>query len=243
MGVRSVCIGNFSWDFIYAEYIMEAGYHHRSIVWQIAEDYAHCDILLRLPGYGPMPAFRNVIDVPLVVRGLRKSRSEVRKELGLEENAKVLLFNFGGQPAGWKLKQEWLPDGWICLVCGAADSQDVPPNFIKLAKDAYTPDVIAASDCMLGKIGYGAASEVLAYKLPLVFVRRDYFNEEPFLRKLLEHYQNSIEMIRSDFLAGHWKPYLLRALTLRPCYNGPINGGEVFFLHIPNILLIFLCPQ
>jgi len=70
-----------------------------------------------------VPAFRNVIDVPLVVRGLRKSRSEVcvllendilshllfpylhasiltyqvRKELGLEENAKVLLFNFGGQ--------------------------------------------------------------------------------------------------------------------------------------------------
>jgi hypothetical protein len=38
----------------------------------------------------------------------------------------------------------------------------------------------------IGKIGYGAASEVLAYKLPLVFVRRDYFNEEPFLRNLLE---------------------------------------------------------
>ncbi|OQU77002.1 hypothetical protein SORBI_3010G253200 [Sorghum bicolor] len=227
MGVPSVCIGNFSWDFIYAEYIMEAGYHHRSIVWQIAEDYSHCDILLRLPGYGPMPAFRNVIDVPLVVRGFRKSRSEVRKELGIEENAKVLIFNFGGQPAGWKLKQEWLPDGWICLVCGASDSQDVPPNFIKLAKDAYTPDVMAASDCMLGKIGYGTASEVLACKLPLVFVRRDYFNEEPFLRNLLEYYQNSIEMIRSDFLAGHWKPYLLRALTLQPCYNGPIIGGEV----------------
>ncbi|AQK66871.1 L-arabinokinase [Zea mays] len=78
-----------------------------------------------------VPAFRNVIDVPLVVRGLRKSRSEVRKELGIEENAKVLVFNFGGQ------------------VCGASDSQDVPPNFIKLAKDAYTPDVMAASDCML----------------------------------------------------------------------------------------------
>lgn len=63
LGVCSVCIGNFrcaspslyclhlglpfwslpfvwlfafySWDFIYAEYIMEAGYHHRSIVWQV----------------------------------------------------------------------------------------------------------------------------------------------------------------------------------------------------------------
>lgn len=82
------------------------------------------------------------------------------------------------QPAGWELKKEWLPDGWLCLVClcdsnifhaplmpgqpiwlsfyifwkvcGASDTQDLPPNFIKLAKDAYTPDLMAASDCMLG---------------------------------------------------------------------------------------------
>jgi len=82
------------------------------------------------------------------------------------------------QPAGWELKKEWLPDGWLCLVClsdsnifparlmpdqpswltfyifwkvcGASDTQELPPNFIKLAKDAYTPDLMAASDCMLG---------------------------------------------------------------------------------------------
>ncbi|KAL6603262.1 hypothetical protein ACP70R_043623 [Stipagrostis hirtigluma subsp. patula] len=199
-GIRSVCIANYGWDFIYEEYIIAAGYHHQSIVCQIVEDYSHCDIVLRLPGYCPMPAFRDVIDVPLVVRGLRKSRSEVRKELGISEDAKVLIFNFGGQPTGWKLKQEWLPDGWICLVCGASDSHDVPLNFIKLAKDAYTPDVMAASDCMLGKIGYGTTSE---------------------------RYQGCIEMTRRDFLTGNWKPYLLHAITLEPCYNGPINGGEV----------------
>lgn len=37
-----------------------------------------------------------------------------------------------------------------------------------------------------GKIGYGTVSETLASKTPLVFVRRDHFNEEPFLRKILE---------------------------------------------------------
>uniref|UniRef100_A0A453NA86 Galactokinase N-terminal domain-containing protein n=1 Tax=Aegilops tauschii subsp. strangulata TaxID=200361 RepID=A0A453NA86_AEGTS len=216
-----------SWDFIYAEYVVAAGNHHRSIVWQIAEDYSHCEFLLRLPGYCPMPAFRDVIDVPLVVRRLHKSRSEVRKELGIAEDVKVVIFNFGGQPAGWKLKKEWLPDGWLCLVCGASDTQELPPNYVKLAKDAYTPDLMAASDCMLGKIGYGTVSEALAYKLPFVFVRRDYFNEEPFLRNMLEHYQCGIEMIRRDLLTGHWKPYLLRALTLKPCYDRPINGGEV----------------
>ncbi|XP_021275941.1 L-arabinokinase-like [Herrania umbratica] len=226
-GIRSVCVTNFSWDFIYAEYVMAAGYHHRSIVWQIAEDYSHCEFLIRLPGYCPMPAFRDVIDVPLVVRRLHKSRKEVRKELGIGEDVKLVILNFGGQPAGWKLKEEYLPSGWLCLVCGASDTQELPPNFIKLPKDAYTPDLIAASDCMLGKIGYGTVSEALAYKLPFVFVRRDYFNEEPFLRNMLEFYQSGVEMIRRDLLTGHWKPYLERAISLKPCYEGGINGGEV----------------
>ncbi|XP_077238581.1 L-arabinokinase-like [Tasmannia lanceolata] len=226
-GIRSVCVTNFSWDFIYAEYVMAAGYHHRSIVWQIAEDYSHCEFLLRLPGYCPMPAFRDVIDIPLVVRRLHKSRMQVRKELGIGNDVKLVLFNFGGQQAGWKLKQEWLPAGWLCLVCGASDNQELPPNFIKLAKDVYTPDLIAACDCMLGKIGYGTVSEALAYKLPFVFVRRDYFNEEPFLRNMLEYYQGGVEMIRRDLLTGHWIPYLERAVSLKPCYEGGINGGEV----------------
>lgn len=226
-GIRSVCVTNFSWDFIYAEYVMAAGYHHRSIVWQIAEDYSHCEFLIRLPGYCPMPAFRDVIDVPLVVRRLHRSRKEVRRELGIGDDMKLVILNFGGQPAGWKLKEEYLPSGWLCLVCGASDHQELPPNFRKLAKDVYTPDVIAASDCMLGKIGYGTVSEALAYKLPFVFVRRDYFNEEPFLRNMLEYYQGGVEMIRRDLLTGHWRPYLERAASLKPSYEGGINGGEV----------------
>uniref|UniRef100_A0A7N0U6W1 L-arabinokinase n=1 Tax=Kalanchoe fedtschenkoi TaxID=63787 RepID=A0A7N0U6W1_KALFE len=226
-GIRSVCVTNFSWDFIYAEYVMAAGIHHRSIVWQIAEDYSHCEFLIRLPGYCPMPAFRDVIDVPLVVRRLHKSRKEVREQLGIGEDVKLVIFNFGGQPAGWKLQEHYLPSGWLCLVCGASQDQELPPNFIKLAKDVYTPDIMTACDCMLGKIGYGTVSEALAYKLPFIFVRRDYFNEESFLRNMLEYYQGGVEMIRRDLLTGHWAPYLEHATTLRPCYDGSINGGEV----------------
>jgi L-arabinokinase len=74
-----------------------------------------------------------------------------------------------------------LPDSLLCLVYGTSNTQEIPPYFIKLANVAFTPDLIAASDCMLGKIGYGTVSEAWSYKLPFVFVRRDYFNEEPFL--------------------------------------------------------------
>ncbi|KAI3911159.1 hypothetical protein MKW92_033368, partial [Papaver armeniacum] len=87
----------------------------------------------------------------------------------------------------------------------------------------YTPDVMAACDCMIGKIGYGTVSEALSYKLPFVFVRRDFFNEEPFVRNMLE----DAEMIRRDLLTGRWAPYLQRAISLKPCYEGGVDGGKV----------------
>ncbi len=71
---------------------------------------------------------------------------------------------------------------------------------------------VAAADCVLGKIGYGSTSECLAHGTPLIFVRRDYFNEEPFLRKLLQKHELAIEMTRRDFLAGTWVPFLTRAV-------------------------------
>lgn len=64
-------------DFVYSEYLTTVGSSFRQLVWQIAEDYAQADLLLRLPGYCPMPAFREVIDVPLVVRRAQKTPAQV----------------------------------------------------------------------------------------------------------------------------------------------------------------------
>lgn len=78
---------------------------------------------------------------------------------------------------------------------------------------------IEAADCILGKIGYGAVSECLAHQKPFVFVRRDFFNEEPFLRKQLEVHNMAVEIKRRDFLQGNWQPFLLHALTLKPHFR------------------------
>ena len=75
-----VCM--FPADFIYSEYASSLGHvgnNYRKMVWQIAEDYACASMLLRLPGYSPMPAFGEVIDVPLVVRHAQKSKAQVSK--------------------------------------------------------------------------------------------------------------------------------------------------------------------
>ena len=229
-----IAVSNFSWDFIFSEYLTDAGSAFKDIVWQIADDYSRAHRLLRLPGYVPMPAFREVIDVPLVVRHARRTRTEVRQDMNLPSNAKIACFIYGGQPPGedWALRAQCLPPGWLCLVCSGGRAPTnaatpLPSSFILVPQDAYTPDIIEASDVVLGKIGYGTASECLAHRRPLVFLRRDFFNEEPFLRKLLEVSGAAVEMKRRDFLAGNWGPYLERAQALRPSYTQPTNGAEV----------------
>ena len=78
---------------------------------------------------------------------------------------------------------------------------------------------IAASDALIGKIGYGTVSECLAHSKPLVFVRRDYFNEEPFLRRLLQMHGAAVEIRRRDFLEGNWTPFLAAAAELTVTYR------------------------
>ena len=39
-------------------------------------------------------------------------------------------------------------------------------------------------------------------------------------------------MTRRDMLSGCWIPYLERAVSLKPCYEGGTNGGEVFIFFL-----------
>lgn len=52
-------------------------------------------------------------------------------------------------------------------------------------------------------------------------------------------------MIRRDLWTGNWKAYLDRALTLRPCYQGGIDGGKVtiFLLGFLMVKIISFSPS
>ena len=236
-GVRCVVCTNFTWDFIYAEYVETQGQRFRVLCEEIANDYAQADLLLRLPGCTPMPAFRRVEDVPLVVRMARTPRETIRARHGIPADAKVCIYNFGGQPTGWQLREDFLPPGWVCLVCTALKMPLLPPNFIKPPADAYTPDLIDAADVMLGKVGYGTVSEAVAHDKPFVFIRRDYFNEQPFLLKLLSSHGLAHELRRDEFYAGRWAEKLEIALGRGAPSSSPrpsptprradCRGGEV----------------
>ena len=232
------CVSNFSWDFIYRPFLAGAEEADRAqyaaMVEQITADYGCCDRLLRLPGHSPMPGFAagRVVDVPLVVRPRAAGRAATRARLGVPAGHRLLVLMFGG----WQVHQQGprgpgLPADWTCVVCGAG-AAELPAGFVGVDFSEYTPDLIAASDAVLGKIGYGMTSEVLASNVPLIYIRRPLFEEEAKLAELLQAHGAGLEMRKEDFFDGKWAPYLERASGMRPQYGGRTDGADFIARHV-----------
>ncbi len=76
-------------------------------------------------------------------------------------------------------------------------------------------DLINAVDVVLGKVGYGTCSEVVAHSKPFIYVSRPLFIEEPgIIANLLEPHGRAVEMPLKDFKAGLWGEAIHRAMAL-----------------------------
>jgi len=155
---------------------------------------------------------------------------------------------FGGLSGtvSWKSSgKKTLAENWVCAVCHAIwpeDEEDGTSDnggggggkmksgrneqFIRLDRDVYIPDVINASDVVLGKIGYGSVSECVFHRTPLIYVPRENFAEEPELKQVLERHETCVEMSAKAFASGEWREAIEKASALRPSFEGEADGGR-----------------
>lgn len=83
---------------------------------------------------------------------------QVRQELGLPADARLAVLIHGGHKAELPVREDFLPPGWVCVACNGGrplSPTPLPANFRLAPADVYTPDLVAACDCVIGKIGYG----------------------------------------------------------------------------------------
>ncbi|SJL09932.1 uncharacterized protein ARMOST_13314 [Armillaria ostoyae] len=109
-------------------------------------------------------------------------------------------------------ESQLLPDSsWIAIVCGVTKDQwesqgdsELPEGFYVAPRDVYMPDLTAAADALLGKLGYGTVSECVDSATPFVYVSRPLFIEEHGLRLLLDNEGVGVELPRDSYEAGEW---------------------------------------
>ena len=75
------------------------------------------------------------------------TRPQVYIELGLQEDTHLCVFIYGGQPPGeWEIREENLPEGWICVVCSGGkpivSDTKLPSNFRLAKPDDFIPDLV-----------------------------------------------------------------------------------------------------
>jgi 1,2-diacylglycerol 3-beta-galactosyltransferase len=107
-------------------------------------------------------------------------REALRRSLGLDEHRHTLLVTAGGEGSGGLLRQvralAWDPHPWqVIAVCGR--NEHLRSRLARLRFGTPTlvlgfvesmPDLMRASDMVVGKAGPGAIAEALATELPLV---------------------------------------------------------------------------
>lgn len=213
----ALLVSNFAFDAIYRGLLPALPTDRRDELEQlmpiIDRSYAASTGVVLLPGAIHMP-FTDLWDdkcsrifaAPLVYRHPRRSRADLRRELGIDPRAKVVLVQFGGHASTSSAATDLADDG---VTLGTASSADVC-----IPSDFYMPDAVAAADAVLGKIGYGTVSECVGIGTPLVYVKRPGFAEEPGLIQYLEQQHLGLELSREDYETGRWRAALERAASL-----------------------------
>jgi hypothetical protein len=214
-GLPGIAYGNFTWDWIYANYEGSAG-----LVSRIGAIYAHTTTALRLPMWGGFETMKNVRDLPFVARHACREPADTRRALGIPLDQKVVLASFGGYGVQGASKPR-VP-GYHVLWPG-----DVDEPAMYDAGYRYE-DLVRAVDVVVTKPGYGILSECIANGTAILYTSRGDFREYPVLVQEMPKYLRCAFIDHDDLFSGNWAPHLDRLLEQpRPQEKPDTNGAAV----------------
>jgi UDP:flavonoid glycosyltransferase YjiC (YdhE family) len=239
-GVPSIAIGNFTWDWIYADYprVRLAP----SLLPAIRGAYAKASMGLRLPMHGGFESFTNVKDIPFIARHATKTREEVAKALKLPTDKPIVLVSFGGyglsaldtEPLSKFKKYTVVTTQSVPLGRARKDVAERKGSFISLAEEAVYDagvryeDLVAAAEAVVTKPGYGIIAESIANDTAILYTSRGHFPEYDVLVKEMPQYLRTAYIEQNDLFAGKWEPYLDKLLAQpKPKKKAETNGADI----------------
>jgi hypothetical protein len=216
-GVRSVAIGNFTWDWIYSIY-PAFDRVAPDVIPTIRRAYATATSALRLPlhgGFEPMAAVTR--DIPFIARQSRRERSETRKALGLTGERPIALASFGAYGADLPVDRLLKSDRFALVD----PRREPPPGFVY-------QDLVAAADVVVSKPGYGIVSECVANRSALLYTSRGRFIEYDLFVREMPRVLRCRYISQEDLLAGRWADGVDALLAqAAPPENPRVDGAEV----------------
>ncbi len=205
LGIPSVLVENFTWDWIYEGYLdrWPALAPH---VESLAAVYRRADYHLQTE-----PVCRESdcdLRVAPVSRAPRRPAEDIRRLLRVEQGQRMVLVTMGGiggeplNPAPMLAR----PEQVFVLPGSPVEGVTIRENLRLLPLDSglHHPDLIAAADVVVAKVGYSTLAEVHAAGTPLAYVCRPDFPESAPLARFIDRTMTGTEIALSRFLDGAW---------------------------------------
>ncbi len=185
-GIPSVALCSLNWSDISQAYL--AGMPDMPRIFeQINTAYAAAGAFLQPTPSMPMLqlACRQAI-APIAAAGCNR-RPELNRTLSLAANSKLVLLGFGGVAYSGKGQLPriqgvvWLtPDDW------SDDAVAARPDRIAFGRTGFSfLDLLASSDALITKVGYGSFVEAAAHAVPVLYLDRPDWPETPYLANWL----------------------------------------------------------
>lgn len=229
----SVLVENFTWDWIYAHYPTLAYPPAIQTGLQTHADYQaalYAGASYRIQAEPVCHALPADLTVPPACRPSRVPGARTRQKLGIGQETPLVLVTMGGTPASYTFLSHLRQQKEICfLLPGLGTALEREDNLIKMpARSSFRhPDLIAAADVVVGKVGYSTLAEIYHAGRPFGFVQRPDFPESPPLAKYILTEMSALEIAPGDFEEGRWVNMLETLLALPRHPSQAPNGAEL----------------
>jgi hypothetical protein len=240
-GLPSVLVENFTWDWIYSGYVAEAPQLQRHIDYlRWAFDQADYHVQTT-PAYPRPPV--HLLTAP-VSRLPKTSRDDVRGRLGIPRDAAAVLVTMGGfsedfgfldQLAGCRPFHFILPgNSWLRQAEGVERRGNL--RLLPQGSAFYHPDLVWASDAVIGKAGYSTVAETYQAGVPFGYVLRSRSPESGLLHRFIASEMPGFEVPEAAFRDGSWLARLpdlaAQPRRPRPDPNGADQAAAFIWQHV-----------
>jgi hypothetical protein len=231
-GIPVIAFSPLNWADLYRNYAPPTK-ASTAVFEKMVSAYNCCDTFLAPRPCMPMHWVQNLEVIPPVAQIGHDHGTLIRKRFGLGEETRLLLLALGGREAELtpgdlpELEDvRWLVDG----SCGLHRRDILHPNETGL----MFPDLLASSDVLVCKPGYGAFTEAACLGKPVVYIRRPDWPEEVHLIEWLEKQVPCREARRND--PSGLRRAIVRFLSLTATKRCQPAGIEVCVERIRSLL-------
>lgn len=235
-GIESVLIENFTWDWIYQSYTA-ADVRLADHELYMARIYSLATVHIQTTPVCHVSS-ADLTSEP-VSRAPRLTRPEVRRRLGIPAGAKMVMITMGGIPEDLTFVDRLATTEAACFVVpGTTRSVARKGNVVLLPhhSEFYHPDLVHASDVVIGKLGYSTLAETYHAGVPFGFVARPTFPEMAPLGRFATRHMQGTEIPVSQFRSGAWIDRLPELLARGRSHSSRLNGAAQVAEYISGMI-------